>query len=81
MNHACFSARGCCCTVGINVFEDRCKYDVVVWLFFHTNEISVCGCTILLRDDRWVDVSCSAEDAIVFNCGDYLSLFTEGRLK
>ncbi|CAN0158891.1 unnamed protein product, partial [Ectocarpus sp. 6 AP-2014] len=30
---------------------------------------------------RWVDVPCAQEDALVFNCGDYLSLLSNGRLK
>lgn len=29
---------------------------------------------------RWIDVPCP-EDALVFNCGDYLSLLSKGRLK
>ncbi len=30
---------------------------------------------------RWIDVPCAQEDALVFNCGDYLSLLSNGRLK
>ncbi|CAN0293903.1 unnamed protein product, partial [Ectocarpus sp. 13 AM-2016] len=30
---------------------------------------------------RWVDVPCAREEALVFNCGDYLSLLSNGRLK
>eukprot|EP00752_Nemacystus_decipiens_P012401 g10988.t1 len=30
---------------------------------------------------RWIDVPCAHEDALVFNCGDYLSLLSNGRLK
>lgn len=32
------------------------------------------------KTQRWIDVPCP-EDALVFNCGDYLSLLSKGRLK
>lgn len=36
---------------------------------------------LLCENFRWIDVPCAQEDALVFNCGDYLSLLSNGRLK
>lgn len=30
---------------------------------------------------RWIDVPCADEDALVFLCGDYMSLLSKGRTK